>query len=94
MQDRVMFGAVHAPRAGIVWHGPFTEDGCYFLGPSWSLRGRGQHMLRMKMRKRRVVEREKEELEQEKGCTFLKVEINRKKCGEDEKEGVVKLRGE
>ena len=36
-----MFGAVHSLRAGIVWHGSFTEDGCYFLGPSWSLGGEG-----------------------------------------------------
>lgn len=41
MQDRAMFGAVHSPRAGIVWRGSFTEDGCYFLGPSWSPRGGG-----------------------------------------------------
>jgi len=27
----------HSPRAGIVWHGSFTEDGCYFLSTSWSL---------------------------------------------------------
>lgn len=41
-----MFGAVRSPGAGSVWHGSFTEDGCYFLGPSWSLRGRGQHRWR------------------------------------------------
>lgn len=47
-------------------------------------------MLRMKTKKRRV---------QEKGCTLFfkwkwRTEIKRKKCGEDEKEGVLKLRGE
>lgn len=61
MQDRV-----HSTRAGIVWHGSFTEDGCYFLGPSWSLRGEGPaRMLRMKRRKGRKSGRRKKDEETE-----------------------------
>lgn len=28
-----MFGVVHSPGAGIVWHGSFMEDGCLFPLP-------------------------------------------------------------
>lgn len=38
-------------RAGIVWHGSFMEDGCYLLGPSWSLGQKGEHRSRESWRK-------------------------------------------
>lgn len=87
------------PGRGTVWHGSFTEDGCYFLNPSYSLRQRASADVRMRRKGRTVKRRERSDGETDRERARRKWRMRgwqfkwrsgikrKKKRGEDERKG-------